>query len=136
MLTQDHAREAQTLLAAADCAFDDGDLREGSRLLWEASRIAIAAVARKLGRPCDTFDDIKQVIFHLDGVDEKGRFSGYPRYSAKFGVAQSFKEHAETDEWELPEFDLWQKRRKGVAKHAVPDSLHRFLGRPFGNSDQ
>lgn len=114
MLTQNHAQEAHTLLDAADRAFDVGDLREGARLMWEASKVAIAAVAQKLDMPCDTYEDIKQVIFHLDGIDEKGNLSGYPHYSAKFGVARGFKEHAETDEWELPEFE-WE-----------PDEYHMY----------
>lgn len=114
MLTQNHAQEAQTLLAAADRAFDAGDLREGARLMWEASKVAIAAVAQKLGMPCDTYEDIKQVIFHLDGIDEKGNLSGYPHYYARFSAAKGFKEHAETDEWELPEFE-WE-----------PDEYHLY----------
>lgn len=114
MLTQNHTQEAQTLLKASDHAFDEGDLREGARLLWEATKIGVASVARKLDMPCDTYDDIKQVIYRLDGIDEKGRFEGYPHYSAKFGVARGFKEHAETDEWELPEFE-WE-----------PDEYHMY----------
>lgn len=114
MLTQNHAQEAQTLLAAADRAFDAGDLREGARLMWEASKVAIASVARKLDMPCKTYEDIKQVIYRLDGIDEEGCFEGYPHYSAKFGVARGFKEHAETDEWELPEFE-WE-----------PDEYHMY----------
>ena len=114
MLTQDHANQVQTLLDTADRAFDADDLREGARLMWEASRVAIAAVAQKLGMPADTYDDIKQVVFHLDGINAKERLNGYPEYYASFSVVQAFKEHAETYEWELPEFE-WE-----------PDEYHMY----------
>ena len=122
MLTQNQAPEAHTLLAAADRAFDAGDLREGARLMWEASRVVIASVARKLDMPCDTYDDIKQVIYRLDGIDERGRFEGYPHYSADFGIARGFKEYAETHEWELPEFewnDIDYKMNRPLVKKFV-----------------
>lgn len=122
MLTQNHAQEAHTLLAAADRAFDAGDLREGARLMWEASKVAIASVAQKLDMPCDTYQDIKQVIFHLDGIDEKGRFKGYPEHSADFSIIRGFKEHAETYEWELPEFewnDIDYKMNRPLVKKFV-----------------
>ena len=97
--------KVQALLDSADRAFDGNDMREGSRLMWEAARTSIAAVAQKRGWPCNNLDEIKEVIFRLDGIDENGNFQGkYPKHLSYFGVADGFREHAETDEWEYPEF--------------------------------
>ena len=96
--------EAQELLDFADLAYGSGDFREGSRLVWEAARISIAAVAAHHGWPCDSMDEIKQVIYRLDGVDQNGKCPGYPMHFVKFTVADMFREHAETNEWEYPEF--------------------------------
>lgn len=96
--------EALELLDSADQAFDAGNVREGSRLVWEATRMAIARVAVQRGWPCDSLEEIKEVIYRLDGVDEDGKYAVYPKYFAHFGVADVFREHAETDEWEYTEF--------------------------------
>lgn len=105
MVVADFAQTTQDLLNSADRAFDAGDVYEGSRLTWEAVRIGITAVAEKHGWPCDNLEEIREVIYRLDGVDEAGNFTGsYPKYFAHFGVADVFREHAETDEWESTEF--------------------------------
>ena len=101
----EHVPKVQDLLDTADRAFDAGDVREGSRMVWEAARTAISAVAAKRGWPCGSLAEIKEVIYRLDGVDEDGNFPGsYPKHFAQFSVADIFREHAETDEWEYPEF--------------------------------
>ena len=124
----EHAPKVQYLLDTADRAFDAGDVREGSRLVWEAARTAIGAVAAKHGWPCDSLDEIKQVIYRLDGVDEDGNSTGFPWYFMHFGVANTFREHAETYEWEYPEFQwgdsAFRMGRKSVKKFV--DSLMQY----------
>ena len=94
MHTQDLDRETAALFAAADSALDAGDFREGARLLWEAARVNIAALAQSRGWPCDTLDDIKRTIFELDkGPYGKGF---YPHeHLAYFATADVLREHAE-----------------------------------------
>ena len=122
------AQTVQDLLDSADQAFDAGNVREGSRLVWEATRTAIASVAAKHGWPCGSLDEIKEVIYRLDGVDENGNFiGGYPKYFAHFGVADRFREHAETVEWEYPEFQ-WSEVGFGMGRRSVREFL-TLLGR-------
>ncbi len=124
----DFVQSSQDLLDSADRAFDAGDVRAGSRLMWEAARTAIDAVAIKHGWPCDSLEEIKEVIYRLDGVDEKGNSTGFPWYFMHFGVANTFREHAETYEWEYPEFQwgdsAFRMGRKSVKKFV--DSLMRY----------
>ena len=95
MQTQDLDRETATLFAAADAALDTGDFREGARLLWEAARVNIAALARSRGWPCDTRDDILQAIFKLDkGPYGKGRVYSNQHF-VYFVTADILREHAE-----------------------------------------
>ena len=101
----DNTKTSQELLDAADRAFDAGNQREGSRLMWEAVRTGIAAVAAKHGLPCGTTEELRAVILKLDDIDKSGDHPGkYAENFAKFGVAEIFLEHAETDKWEYPEF--------------------------------
>ena len=95
MQTQNLDHETATLFAAADAALDAGDFREGARLLWEAARVNIAALARSRGWPSDTRDDIKQAIAELDkGPYGKGRI--YPKqHFVHFVTADILREHAE-----------------------------------------
>ena len=59
-------RKARTLLAEGSRAFDADDVREGSRLMWEAAKSGIVAVAEQRGWPYRTRDDLRHVIYHLD----------------------------------------------------------------------
>ena len=120
--------EVQDLLDSADQAFDAGNVRDGSRLVWEAVRTGITAVAKKNGWPCSNLDEIKDVVYRLDGVDEDGNFTGsYPRYFAHFGVADRFREHAETVDWEYPEFQ-WSEVGFRMGRKSVREFL-TLLGR-------
>ena len=94
MQNQDLDRETAALFAAADSALDAGDFREGARLLWEAARVNITALAQSRGWPCDTLDDIKRTIVELD----KGPYGNgfYPNeHYVKFVTADILREHAE-----------------------------------------
>ena len=123
-----YAQKTQDLLKSADIAFDAGDVHEGSRLMWEAVRTGIAAVAKKHGWPCSNLDEIKQVIYRLDGVDENGNFTGgYPMYFAHFGVADRFREHAEAVEWEYPEFQ-WSEVGFRMGRKSVKEFLTLLEG--------
>ncbi len=119
----EHAPKVKDLVDTADQAFEAGNVREGSRLMWEAVRTGIAAVARKHGWPCSNLDEMKEVIYRLDGVDEDGNFTGsYPKYFAHFGVADRFREHAEEVEWEYPEFQ-WSEVGFTMGRKSVKEFL-------------
>ena len=109
MAIQAEIPASQELLYEADRAFDSGDLREGSRLMWEAAIAGIAAVADIYGWSYDSMDEIKEVALRLNEMDNaKGSDSVIPyyrhRFHGKFVEADIFREHAETDIWERPEF--------------------------------
>lgn len=100
---------SQELLYEADRAFDSGDLREGSRLMWEAAIAGIAAVANICGWPYDSMDEIREAALRLNEMDNAKGSDGFIRYyqhrvHGKFVEADIFREHAETDIWEHPEF--------------------------------
>ena len=109
MVIQTEIPTPQELVEESDRAFDSGNLREGSRLMWEATKTSIAAVAEKYGWPCDSMDEIKEVVLRLNDMDNaKGTDSVIPfyrhRFHGKFVEADIFREHAKTDIWERPEF--------------------------------
>ena len=109
MAIQAKTLTSQELLCEADRAFDSGDLCEGSRLMWKAAMAGIAAVADIYGWPCDSMDEIKEAIFRLNEMDNAKGSDGVIRYyrhriHGKFVEADIFREHAETEIWERPEF--------------------------------
>ena len=109
MSTQTKTMTPQDFLNAADRAFDSGDQREGSRLMWEAAKTAIAAVASEYGWPCDGMDEIKQVVLRLNDMDDAKAADSvipyYPhRFHGKFVEAAIFREHAGPEIWDKPEF--------------------------------
>ena len=124
MQTQDLDRETAALFAAADSALNAGDFREGARLLWEAARVNIAALAQSRGWPCDTRDDLKRAVFKLD-KDPYGK-GFYPNeHFASFVTADILREHAEeyvilegTEfEWtDLEDFRMSGRSVKGFVK--------------------
>ena len=124
MQTQELDRETAALFAAADSALNAGDFREGARLLWEAARVNIAALAQSRGWPCDTRDDLKQAIYKLDkGPYGKGFYPN--EHFSYFVTADILREHAEeydlledTEfEWtELEDFRLSERTIKGFVK--------------------
>ena len=118
MLAKDRAKKTKTLLSNADLAFDEGRFREGARMMWEAARLSVVAVAESKGWPSETLDDLKQVIFRLDGIDENGKFTSPLAHWPGFNVADGYRQQAETYDWEYPGFkwiDLeFRMRQKGV----------------------
>lgn len=124
MQMQDLDRETAALFAAADCALDAGDFREGARLLWEAARVNIAALAQSRGWPCETLDDLKRAIFELDkGPYGKGFYPN--EHFVHFVTADILREHAEEYdtlegsefEWtDLEDFRLGEDSVKGFVK--------------------
>ena len=124
MQLQDLDRETAALFAAADSALNAGDFREGARLLWEAARVNIAALAQSRGWPCDTRDDLKQAIYKLDkGPYGKGFYPN--EHFSYFVTADILREHAEeydlledTEfEWtDLEDFRLSERTIKGFVK--------------------
>ena len=127
--------EIQELIESADLAFDADNFREGSRLMWEATRVALAAIAAQHGWPCSSLEEIKEVVYRLDGVDDAGNPNAGSRHFGGFGVADTFREHAETDEWEYPEFQWgeasFRMGRKSVKQFVAlltqyAESGHKF----------
>ena len=125
MQLQDLDRETAELFAAADSALNAGDFREGARLLWEAARVNIAALAQSRGWPCDTRDDLKRTISELDkGPYGKGRI--YPKeHFVHFVTSDILREHAEeydlledTEfEWtDLEDFRMGERITKSFVK--------------------
>ena len=119
---EDYSRKTQELLKSADRAFDADNIREGSRLMWEATRTGVSAVAAKHGWPCDSLDEIKEVMYRLDSDGEEWKRADYPWHFAQFTVADIFREHAETDEWEHPEFQ-WSEPEFRMGRK----SIKRFI---------
>ncbi len=104
MSPQARIRKARTLLAEGNRAFDSDDVREGSRLMWEAAKSGIAAVAEQRGWPRATRDDLRQVIYHLDhdGDNPPMEVDPLTAYYGKWVMAKMYLEHAitEDDEWD------------------------------------
>lgn len=118
MLTEDRIQKTKALLSDADLAFDQGRFREGSRMMWEAARLSVVAVADSKGWPSETLDDLKQVVFRLDGIDENGKFTSPLTHWPGFSAANGYREQAETDDEDWPtlefkwmdlEFRMYQK---------------------------
>ena len=104
MSPQAHIRKARTLLTEGGRAFDADDVREGSRLMWEAAKSGIAAVAEQRGWPHKTRDDLWKVIYHLDHDGENPPMEVDPltAYYPIWVTAKIYLEHAvtEDDEWD------------------------------------
>jgi len=104
MSPEAHIRKARTLLAEGGRAFDDDDVREGSRLMWEAAKSGIVAIAEHRGWPYKTRDDLRQVIYHLDHDGENPPIEVDPltAYYPIWVTAKIYLEHAvtEDDEWD------------------------------------
>lgn len=104
MSPEAHIRKARTLLAEGNRAFDADDVREGSRLMWEAAKSGIVAVAEQRGWPYKTRDDLRQVIYHLDHDGENPPMEVDPltAYYPIWVTAKIYLEHAVTDddEWD------------------------------------
>ena len=114
--------QVQELLDSVDVAFDADDFREGSRLMWEATRVAVAAIAAQHGWPSGSLDELKKVVYRLDGVGNKGKATGFPWHFGRFSVAVTFRTHAETDEWEYPEFE-WGEAAFSMGRKSVKNFL-------------
>ena len=104
MSPQARIRKARTLLAEGSRAFDADDVREGSRLMWEAAKSGILAVAEQRGWPYRTRDDLWKVIYHLDhdGDNPPMEVDPLTAYYPIWVTAKIYLEHAvtEDDEWD------------------------------------
>ena len=114
--------EVEELLDFADLAFGSGYAREGCRLMWEASIISLTAVADKYGWPCKTLDEKKKVIHRLDDIATGKNSDNKHRYFLYFGTVESFREHAETYEWDYPQFQWTPYELRGGCK-----SIKKFI---------
>lgn len=127
--------EIQELIDSADLAFDAGDFREGSRLMWEATRVAVAAIAAQHGWPSGSMDELKEVVYRLDGIDGVGNAVEDPWHFMHFSLAITFRRHAETDVWEDPEFQwgeaAFSMGRKSVKKFLALLTQYVESGRKF-----
>ena len=111
--------KAQELLEASDRAFDCGDTRNGSRLLWEAAIVGIADVAETRGWPNATLDDIKSAVRRLDDMDDREAHR-LRRFRLSFSTAVSFRERAEVGDggYELEEFE-WSKIETRLGRNSI-----------------
>ena len=121
MPKKDHIQTALELLGEADREFDAGRTRKGSMLMWEATRAGLTAVADKHGWPKDTTQDIKEIAYRLDNVDENGNSPGYPIHFAFFSVADGFREQAEDCELES-EF-VWSDIEIEMGRESVKEFI-------------
>ena len=105
MSDNERIRKARALLKDASRAFDADEVREGCRLLWEASRTGISAVAEQRGWPHETRDDLKRTLHYLDHEGDPPLIKAAPlqSYFGKFVTAEMYLEHAvtEDDEWDF-----------------------------------
>ena len=102
MSDNERIRKARALLKDASRAFDADDTREGCRLMWEASKSAISAVAEQRGWPHETYKDIRKVIYRLDHDGSPSRFEidALRTFFVKFTMADIYREYAETPDGE------------------------------------
>ena len=77
----------QGYLAAAELAFNAGDMTECAANQWQAVRVAAVALAKRQGWPHDTDDEIVRFINHWGEQSPDG--SGWPGnwLTLQFGVA-------------------------------------------------
>ena len=104
--TAGHDGDPETTLAKAIAALDAGDCQHGANLVYQAAVQAVRAAAGRLGMPSDTREELKAVVYKLDGFDPEESWQAYladptitldlPLHTSYFRVAESFKEHAET----------------------------------------
>ena len=104
-LASDPHGDPETTLAKAIAALEAGDCQHGANLVYQAAVQAVRAAAGRLGMPSDTREQLKAVVYKLDGFDPEESWQAYladptitldlPLYSGYFSVAESFKEHAE-----------------------------------------
>ncbi|MDE2788645.1 MAG: hypothetical protein OXL37_18595 [Chloroflexota bacterium] len=104
-LAADSNSAAEETFAKAVAALDAGDYQHGANLVYQAAVQAVRAAAGRLGMPSDTREELKAVVYKLDGFDPEAAWQAYladptitldlPLYRGYFSVAESFKEHAE-----------------------------------------
>lgn len=104
-LAADSNSAAEETFAKAVAALDAGDCQHGANLVYQAAVQAVRAAAGRLGMPSDTREELKAVVYKLDGFDPEEAWQAYladptttldlPLYRGYFSVAESFKEHAE-----------------------------------------
>ena len=120
--------DPETTLAKAIAALDAGDCQRGANLVYQAAVQAVRAAAGRLGMPSDTREELKAVVYKLDGFDPEESWQAYladptitldlPLYSGYFSVAESFKEHAE-----IP----LEVQRKDTERYWQPEEYAWFL---------
>ena len=96
---------AEATFAKAVAALDAGDCQHGADLVYQAAVQAVRAAADRMGMPSDTREELKAVVYKLDGFDPEETWQAYladptitldlPLHTSYFRVAESFKEHAE-----------------------------------------
>ena len=118
--------KAYQLVEAGRRALDAGEEEEGSRLMWEAARAGISAVAETRGWTHETFEDLYAVLHRLDAeVGNHGFGSAKePRtpYIAEFVFAENYgrrtldpieyfsvPEDARWTSWEFKDRQVWMK---------------------------
>ena len=104
-LAADSHTLAEATFAKAVAALDAGDSQHGANLVYQAAALAVRAAADRLSMTSDTQEELKAVVYKLDGFDPEEAWQAYladptitldlPLHTSYFMVAESFKEHAE-----------------------------------------
>ncbi len=97
-------RPARAMLARAVAMLNNGQSRQGAALVYEATIAALRVVAARLNMPCETKEQVWDVLNRLDGWTPEVRQSlydgawpgtPYPWHSSYFAAAENFKDYAE-----------------------------------------
>ena len=94
MSPQNKIEEAYRLVDAGCRALNADEEAEGSRLMWEATRAAISAIAEPRGWSHETYEDVYKVLRRLD-AEARNNGIGYPErpgtpYTTEFVIADSY----------------------------------------------
>ena len=103
--------QVKKLLDSADLAFDADDFREGSRLMWEATRTAMVAIANNHGWPCGSMDELKEIAYRMDGT-------GFPWHFGRFSVAMTFRTHRKRLYGKIPNLSGAKRRSEWGANRS------------------
>ena len=95
-----YAKTPQECLEEADRLFDAGNKREGSKLVWQAVKTALAAIAEQRGLPLHNNDDELSLIVALDKEDGHTR-----EHIGNYLVSEGFHDNSR-EVWEEDNYDL------------------------------
>ncbi len=122
-----YAKTPQECLEEADRLFDAGNKREGSKLVWQAVKTALAAIADQRGLPLRNNDDAFSLAVILDKED------GYTReHIGNYAVSEGFHDNSR-EVWEEDNYDLslyyWDDLEFTVYRPIAAKFVHYLLAK-------